>query len=104
MEAFDEQAIEEQTIDLTYIEFNGVKEEAMGFNVNQDHGTYSLNFDLTKSGPLVRSLATAFIDQATVTITVTEGSNSMLWADCEINSMYGFRSFGTTTSTKPTIK
>jgi hypothetical protein len=97
---------EVQPVPSTYIESEGVRAEVLGFQTNVDgNGNYSLNFDLERTGPIIDKLVEKFLNQDDdVSVRLSEGENSIMYGDCRIDSMYGFKSFALTTTIKPVIR
>ena len=91
----------EMTIEVTYVEVEGIKEAVAGFDVSHADGGYVLNFNLEKSGELVKSLAGKFIEQTPVNLMISEGVNSLSFSGAVINAMYGFKSFSIFVTDKP---
>jgi len=91
----------EMVVEVTYVEVEGVKEAVAGFDVSHADGGYILNFNLEKSGALVKNLSGKFIDQTKVSLIISEGSNTLTFNDAIINAMYGFKSFSIFVTEKP---
>ena len=101
---FNAQTGEEDVIVPTYVEAFGLREELFGFNTSVGGDVYSLNLDFGTTDEFVKKLADAFLNQVEVELKIIEGPVTMVWEKVMVDAMYGFRSFGCTSSTKPAMQ
>ena len=101
-EMFDETQ-EIAKIPVTYIEVDGVRAECGGFTAQRDGDKYMFDVTLVDNGPMVKSIAGAYLNEDAIDFVITEDTNTITVKGAEIIAMYGFKSFSLVTTNKPVV-